>query len=103
MDRSGAWALAPAFDLTYACNPASKWTSTHQMTLNGKQEAFTMEDFRACARTASMKRRRAEAICAEVHDVVSCWPDYAEAARVDALQRDTIQERIEEAAILANL
>ena len=100
MDRTGAWRLAPAFDLTYACNPASKWTSTHQMTLNGKQEAFTMEDFRACARTASMKRRRAEAICAEVRDVVSRWPDYAEAARVRAVQRDAIRERIEEAAIL---
>ncbi|MXW65367.1 MAG: type II toxin-antitoxin system HipA family toxin [Bacteroidetes bacterium SB0662_bin_6] len=100
MDRAGAWALAPAFDLTYACNPEGKWTSIHQMTLNGKQEAFTMEDFRACARAASMKRGRAEAICAEVHEVVSHWPDYAEEARVEALQRDAIQKRIEEAAIL---
>ena len=100
MDRAGAWALAPAFDLTYACNPEGKWTSIHQMTLNGKQEAFTMEDFRACARAASMKRGRAEAICAEVHEVVSHWPDYAEEARVEVLQRDAIQKRIEEAAIL---
>ncbi len=100
MDRAGEWALAPAFDLTYACNPEGKWTSIHQMTLNGKQEAFTMEDFRGCARAASMKRGRAEAICAEVHEVVSHWPDYAEEARVEALQRDAIRERIEEAAIL---
>ena len=100
MDRTGAWTLAPAFDLTYACNPASKWTSTHQMTLNGKQEAFTMEDFRACAQSASMKRGRAEAICTDVHGVVSCWPDYAEEAGVGAMQRDAIQKRIEEAAIL---
>ncbi len=102
MDRAGAWSLAPAFDLTYACNPASKWTSTHQMTLNGKREAFAMEDFRACARTASMKRKRADTICAEVRDVVSRWPDYAEAARVRAMQRDAIQKRIEEASFLAS-
>ena len=100
MDRTGAWKLAPAFDLTYACDPTSKWTATHQMTLNGKQKDFTMEDFQACAQTASIKRGRAEAICAEVHEVVSHWPDYAEEARVRALQRDAIQKRIEEAAIL---
>lgn len=100
MYRTGAWALAPAFDLTYACNPEGKWTSIHQMTLNGKQEAFAMEDFRACARVASMKRGRAEAICAEVREIVSHWLDYAEEARVEALQRDAIQKRIEEVAIL---
>ena len=100
MDRTGAWTLAPAFDLIYACNPASKWTSTHQMTLNGKRNDFTMEDFQACAQAASMKRGRAEAICADVHGVVSRWPDYAEEAGVGAVQRDAIQKRIEEAAIL---
>ncbi len=100
MDRTGAWSLAPAFDLTYACNPEGKWTAVHQMTLNGKQEKFGMEDFRACARAAAMKRGRAEAICAEVREVVSRWPDYAEAARVAAVQRDAIRARIEDAAIL---
>ncbi len=100
MDRTGAWSLAPAFDLTYACNPEGKWTAVHQMTLNGKQEKFAMEDFQACARVAAMKRGRAEDICAEVCEVVSRWPDYADAARVAAVQRDAIRARIEEAIIL---
>ena len=97
MDRAGAWSLAPAFDLTFACNPASKWTSIHQMTLNGKQKGFTMDDFRAVARMASMQRGRADAICAEVCAVVSRWPDYAEEARVRPEHRDAIRERIEDA------
>ena len=47
------------------------------MTLNGKRDDFTAEDFRVCAKGASMKRGRAEAIVEEVRTVVSRWQDYA--------------------------
>ena len=50
MDRAGNWSLAPAFDLTYAWQPTGRWTSVHQMTLNGKRDGFTLADFDACAR-----------------------------------------------------
>ena len=50
MDRGGRWRLSPAFDVTYSYNPAGAWTATHQMTLNGKRDGFTLDDFRACAR-----------------------------------------------------
>ena len=94
MDRAGNWSLAPAFDMTYAFRPAGRWTSTHQMTLNGKRDGFTLEDFRACARTASMKRGRADAICREVREVVSRWPDYADDAGVDPDRRDRIRRAL---------
>lgn len=60
MDRSGNWSLSPAFDLTYSYQPSGKWTSSHQMTMNGKRSGFTLADFKACAKSASMKRGRAE-------------------------------------------
>jgi len=82
MDKSGQWSLSPAFDLTYSFNPSGLWTASHQMTLNGKRDAFTIEDFKACAHTASMKRGRAEAIVAEVLAVVSRWQVYARDAGV---------------------
>ncbi|MGA7966820.1 MAG: type II toxin-antitoxin system HipA family toxin [Gammaproteobacteria bacterium] len=91
MDKSGTWSLAPAFDVTYSYNPAGRWTSTHQMTLNGKRDHFTMDDFKACARAASMKRGRAEAIVKEVQETVSHWRDYADGAGVDPGNRDRIQ------------
>jgi len=91
MDRAGTWSLAPAFDVTYSYNPAGRWTSTHQMTLNGKRDQFTMDDFKACARNASMKRGRAEAIVKEVQDTVSHWRDYADGVGVDHGDRDRIQ------------
>lgn len=91
MDKSGTWSLAPAFDVTYSYNPAGRWTSTHQMTLNGKRDGFTREDFKACARSVSMKRGRAEAIVKEVQEAVSNWRNYAEDAGLEPGTRDRIQ------------
>ena len=82
MDRSGRWALAPAFDVTYSYNPDGRWTGAHQMTLNGKREGFVADDFDACARTAAMKRGRATAILRQVQDAVSRWPEFAARAGV---------------------
>ncbi len=90
MDRSGNWSLAPAFDMTYSYQPGGKWTSSHQMTMNGKRSGFLLDDFKACAKSASMKRGRAETIIAEVQDVVHRWHDYAEESRVNPRQRDKI-------------
>jgi serine/threonine-protein kinase HipA len=82
MDKAGNWSLSPAFDMTYSFNPEGLWTGTHQMTLNGKRKDFVLEDFRACARSAMMKRGRAERILSEVLEVTSKWPDYADKAGV---------------------
>ena len=90
MDKAGRWSLAPAFDVTYSFQPTGRWTSRHQMTLNGKRDGFTREDFRLCAESVSMKRGRAEAILEEVCRVVSRWSDYAEEAGVSADWRETI-------------
>jgi serine/threonine-protein kinase HipA len=83
MDRSGQWRLSPAFDVTYSYNPSGAWTNQHQMSMNGKRDDFTLEDFRACARTASMKRGRAEEIVEEIRGVVAEWPAFAAAAAID--------------------
>jgi serine/threonine-protein kinase HipA len=94
MDKSGRWSLSPAFDVTYSYNPAGTWTSSHQMTVNGKRDDFVMDDFRACARSASMKRGRAETIIGQVRQAVSSWRDYADEAGVPAPWRDRIQKTL---------
>jgi serine/threonine-protein kinase HipA len=83
MDKAGTWSLAPAFDLSYSFNPDGSWTATHQMTLNGKRDGFALEDFRAGAKTALLKRGRAETIVGEVIAAVRRWPEYADRARLD--------------------
>ncbi|MFQ5328891.1 MAG: type II toxin-antitoxin system HipA family toxin [Thermodesulfobacteriota bacterium] len=94
MDKSGKWSLSPAFDITYSFNPTGRWTARHQMTMNGKRDEFTMDDFRTCARGASMKRGRAEAIVHEVMETVSGWKHYAEKAAVPVEMADQIERTL---------
>ncbi|MEJ8567668.1 type II toxin-antitoxin system HipA family toxin [Elongatibacter sediminis] len=97
MDRSGRWSLSPAYDMTYSHNPAGAWTSTHQMSLGGKRDHFVLEDFRACAALASMKRGRAEEIVREVHAAIARWPQFAEQAGVaeDEMRRIRNAQRLD--------
>jgi serine/threonine-protein kinase HipA len=90
MDKAGNWSLSPAFDVTYAYNPAGLWTSRHQMTINGKTDDFTREDFKAVAQGAGLKGGAPEAILAQVIHTVRAWPRYAKSAGVHAAQRDKI-------------
>jgi serine/threonine-protein kinase HipA len=90
MDKAGAWSLSPAFDVTYAYNPAGLWTSRHQMSINGRTDEFTREDFAAVAQVAGLKRGRSAAILAEVMETVGQWPRYARSAGVRYPQRDRI-------------
>ena len=91
MDRDGRWTLSPAFDFTYAFQPAGLWTSRHQLSLNGKRDDFLLDDFRRVAEFASMQSGRAERIVAEVREAVLRWPEFAAAAGV-------VAERVEQIA-----
>jgi serine/threonine-protein kinase HipA len=92
MNKRGQWALAPAFDVTYSYNPAGSWTASHQMTMNGKRDGFTLQDFEACAISALMKRGRAATLLAEVQAAVRRWPEFAAEARLDDAWRQRIQD-----------
>ena len=94
MDKAGGWSLAPAFDVTYSYNPTGSWTDRHQMTLNGKRDGFTLADFRAFAKTALMKRGRAETIVDEVRSAVKRWPEFAEQSNVMKEWRNQIQHNL---------
>jgi serine/threonine-protein kinase HipA len=90
MDKSGNWSLSPAFDMTYSYNPQGEWTSRHQMSLNGKRDDFTIEDFKACAKNASMKRGRAEDIVQQVQEAVLQWKHFADESGVPPAVADGI-------------
>ncbi len=82
MDRRGIWRLAPAYDLIYAYNPVGEWTQSHQMTLSGKRDHFTIQDLMSAASHADLKPARAKATLSQVHAAVSRWPAFAESAGV---------------------
>jgi serine/threonine-protein kinase HipA len=94
MDRRGNWSLAPAFDMTYSYQPSGLWTSSHQMTINGKRDNFVLDDFLACGKSALLKRGQARAILNEIRQVISRWRDYADQAGVNSEQRDKIQKAL---------
>lgn len=82
MDRAGRWRLSPAFDVAYAYNPKGDWTSSHQMSFNGKRDNFTIEDLVAFGAFCGFKRRKALTIVSEIADRVQDWAAYALAAGV---------------------
>ena len=90
MDKAGTWSLSPAFDVTYSYNPAGLWTAQHQMSMNGKRDHFTSEDFTAFARVAGMKRGRDKIILQEVRDAVAMWERIATEIGIPKSQRDRI-------------
>jgi len=83
MDREGAWSLAPAYDVIWAWKPGNPWLGSHQMSVNGKRDGFSVADLRAVAAVASLPRGRAETILAEVGEAVAGWPRVAEEVGVD--------------------
>ena len=84
MNKAGEWSLAPAFDVTYSYNPSGSWTATHQMTINGKRDAFAKADIRAAGKSAGLKQGRSEALLEEVDAAVERWPEFAARARLPA-------------------
>jgi serine/threonine-protein kinase HipA len=83
MDRDGAWSLAPAYDVIWACQPGNPWLGSHQMSVNGKRDGFSVADLRAVAAVAGLPRGRAETILTEVGEAVAGWPGVAEEVGVD--------------------
>lgn len=71
MDRSGRWRLAPAFDLTYAHDPRGRWTHSHQITLNGKAEAFARADLVRFGAYCNLSRRDALAVIERTRDALA--------------------------------
>ena len=38
------------YDMTWAYKPGLKWTGQHQMSINGKRDGFSTEDFLVAAK-----------------------------------------------------
>jgi len=99
MDRSGKWRLAPAFDLVCSYNPEGDWTAHHQMTLNGRRDHFEFADFRACARTAGLKRGLDREIFEQVRSAVARWPEFAREADIPKTTIDRVSNGLRHESI----
>jgi serine/threonine-protein kinase HipA len=90
LEQGGYWTLSPAYDLSFAYNPApTANTSKHQMSINGRRADITREDLHALAHTLSIKKP--DEIIDAVVEAVSHWPSLAQ-------QHDLPKEKIERIA-----
>lgn len=92
MDKSGEWRLAPAYDLTYSYNPASKWVSQHNLSINGKTKDITKEDLLAVGKEMGVKQ--ANSIIEATKKVVAKWPVYAQKTGVTSKQITAIKKTL---------
>lgn len=91
MSPEGEWSLAPAYDVTHAYAPESRWLRQHLMSVNGKSTDITRADLMAVADRFGIER--AVSAIAAVRDALDSWPQFATEAgltaeHADALARD---------------
>lgn len=79
-DPDGTWRLAPAYDLTFAYNPAGAWTARHQMSIGGKTEGIALADLEELGDRFAVPAHRS--VIADVLAAVDRWPAHAEEAGV---------------------
>lgn len=97
MDSSSDWRLAPAFDVTYAHNPApGKWTASQQLSILGKRENITKEDllkFGFHHRIAT--KPKVKTIFDEVIEATGRWATFAGKAGLGDSEHESIRAAIE--------
>lgn len=76
----GGWRLAPAFDVTHAYHPESRWTSRHLMAINGKFEHITAKDLYAVGERNDVPGYRQ--VVRDVRQAVAEWPSFAGLAEI---------------------
>lgn len=82
------WELAPAYDVTFAHDPANTWTKQHLMSVNGKTLGVTLDDLYAVGARRDVPGYRK--IVREVLAAVDAWPDFASPAGVSVGNTDRI-------------
>ena len=91
LQREGMrWELAPAYDVTYAYNPAGEWTWQHLMAVNGKFAGITRADLLAVADRFGIGT--APKVLKRVREAVAAWPDFAGQAGVNTTETNRILE-----------
>lgn len=101
MADDGMWRLSPAFDLTWAFNPAGTWTNRHQMSVNGKRDDFTRADLSTVARQFGIKDENG--LLEPIAAAVSNWSRFAKEADVGIDQQKAIARTHRLALVTARL
>ncbi|OFX41929.1 MAG: toxin HipA [Bacteroidetes bacterium GWA2_32_17] len=92
MDKKGKWKLAPAYDICFAYSPKNPWVSHQALSINGKRENFTRNDFITLAKQMNIKK--AESIINHIYVISQDWNKYAKQTNVDSKLAKAIQKKL---------
>lgn len=80
MRQGESWELAPAYDVTFAHNPAGEWTSAHLLSVNGKFQDLTINDLLCEADRFGIGE--AKSVIKRVREALQTWSSFAKKAGV---------------------
>jgi serine/threonine-protein kinase HipA len=92
MTDDGKWRLSPAFDVCHSYRPGSTWVSRQSLSVNGKRQSITRDDFLSVAKQMNIKK--APAIVSDINRIVSKWYEYAEQTKVSSELRESIYKTL---------
>ena len=82
-ENNNRWELSPAYDLAYSYKPGSKWVDQHWMSLNGKRDHFTREDFYSLEPVSHLFTRTfADEVIDKTIEAVSHWREHSKEHQV---------------------
>jgi serine/threonine-protein kinase HipA len=88
MTPDGEWSLAPAYDVTHAYSPGSRWLNQHLMGVNGRFAEITRDDLLTIAERFGVMG--AASIFSEVNAALASWSEFARTAGLDPMLADTV-------------
>jgi len=91
--EGGAWELSPAYDVTHAHAPDSKWTRQHLMAVNGQTTDIALSDVRTVGERFGVPG--VASIVGQVLEAVARWPALAAEAGVAQETADKVAAHIE--------
>ncbi len=92
MDKTATWKLSPAFDVCYTYSPTNPWVSHQALSINGKRQNITRNDFMSLSKQMNIKK--ANQIIDHVYDIVQNWEHYAKQLSVPPDHIKSIQKNL---------
>ncbi len=93
LPERGPWRLSPAYDVTHAHAPSSRWTHEHLMAVSGRRIDISRADVMEVGDRFSVPD--ASGIFEQVLEAVGKWPAFADEAHVPAATTEVIARDID--------
>jgi serine/threonine-protein kinase HipA len=93
LQQGQAWALAPAYDVTFAHTPHGEWTNQHLMAVNGKFKGFDVGDLLAEADRFGVGTGKR--VIEQVRAAIQGWLGFAQQAQVPEAVALDIQAQLQ--------